>query len=53
MYSPHYPTTPPPHLPTCCSLAPPDEYLDRLESEYGKKIIYFREPFLTCPVLNL
>ncbi len=53
MYSPHYPTSPlaAPLLP--CSLAPPDECPDRLESKYGKKIIYFREPLLNYPVLKL
>ncbi|TRT81221.1 MAG: hypothetical protein EWV82_13410 [Microcystis aeruginosa Ma_AC_P_19900807_S299] len=50
---PHYPTTPPPHLLLPCSLAPPDECPDRLESKYGKKIIYFREPLLNSPVLKL
>ncbi|BAG00105.1 unknown protein [Microcystis aeruginosa NIES-843] len=53
MYSPHYPTTPLPHLLLPCSLAPPDECPDRLESKYGKKIIYFREPLLNSPVLKL
>ena len=38
-----------PHTP----LAPPDECPDRLESKYGKKIIYFREPLLNSPVLKL
>ncbi|MCA2847761.1 MAG: hypothetical protein IM451_16215 [Microcystis sp. M074S1] len=37
-----------PHFPTS-----PDECPDRLESKYGKKIIYFREPLLNSPVLKL
>ncbi|ELP55323.1 hypothetical protein O53_4154 [Microcystis aeruginosa TAIHU98] len=31
----------------------PGTRFDQLESKHGKKIIYFREPLLTSPVLNL